>query len=75
MEPCGCSPESLQKGQIRWHALGFRGASVQDKASDLFNTLCNCMEEARLANPWFACHHCDMEATGSRLLKLAPEGV
>jgi hypothetical protein len=64
----------LQKGQIGWHILGFGGPSTQDKPADLFSMPCNLMQEARLANPWFARHQGDMEATGNGLLKLTPEG-
>src|SRR5689334_568061 len=49
-------------------------STSQDKPANLFSSPGNFKKEARLANPWFACHHCDMEATSSGLLKLTPEG-
>ena len=65
--------EGLQKGQIRWHRLGCRGPSAQDECADLPRALCDFLKEARLANPWFARHECDMEATGSGRLQLSPQ--
>ena len=45
---------------------------MQYKHARLFSTPCNFIEEVRLANPWFACHECNVEVTGSGFLKLAP---
>ncbi len=65
--------ESLQERQIGWHPLGRGSPAAQDECADLPRVLCDFLKEARLANPWFARQECDVEATGSGRLQLAPQ--
>src|SRR6266702_367321 len=65
--------ERFEKGLIGGHAFSLEGTSTEYERSDLFSTSCDFLKQTRLANPWFACHQDDVQATGSGLLKLAPQ--